>query len=204
MGFSVFSHSISIILLVSSLSIFPLSLSHGFSWFLSFGFSNSPGFPSIGFLSFSNFPGYLVFSFPSCFLCSLLQFTVRSTKSLTFSIGCSLSVLNFPWLSLAIPLFSRSRTTSQIQGARAGGLDLKDLLLLPSSHPSLPQLNVLITLGKRENNRFTDPPLLLCVSLFALDPGTRKQGRDWMGKFGFRKEATECARKNAIIFMACL
>jgi hypothetical protein len=30
-------------------------------------------------------------------------------------------------------LFSRSRTTSQIQGARAGGLDLKDLLLLPST-----------------------------------------------------------------------
>jgi len=53
-------------------------------------------------------------------------------------------------------LFSRSRTTSQIQGARAGGLDLKDLLLLPSSYPSLPRLNVLITLGKRANNRFTD------------------------------------------------
>jgi hypothetical protein len=147
----------------------------------------------------------LVFGFPSCFLYSLSPFIVRSTKSLTFSIGCSLSVLNFSWLSLAIALFSRSRTTSQIQGARAGGLDLKDLLLLPSSHPSLPRLNALITLVKRANNRFTDsPPFLLCVSLFALDSGTGKQGRDWMGKFGFCKEAAECARKNAIIFMAYL
>jgi hypothetical protein len=34
---------------------------------------------------------------------------------------------------------------SKIQGAR--GLDLKDLLLLPSSPPSLPWLLVLITLG---------------------------------------------------------
>jgi len=77
-------------------------------------------------------------------------------------------VLNFPWISLAIPLFSRSRTTSQIQGAMAGGLDLKDLLLLPSSHPSLPRLNALITLGKRANNRFTDsPPFTLRLSLCA-------------------------------------
>jgi hypothetical protein len=44
---------------------------------------------------------------------------------------------------------------SKIQRAR--GLDLKDLLLLPSSPPSLPQLLVLITLGleeKREQGLF--------------------------------------------------
>jgi len=31
-------------------------------------------------------------------------------------------------------------------------------------------------------------------------------GTGWgsLGKFGFCKEAVECARKNAIIFMACL
>jgi len=63
---------------------------------------------------------------------------------------------------------------SKIQGAR--GLDLKDLLLLPSSPPSLPRLLVLITLGrekKREQglvfSTFTDSPpftlpLSLCVS----------------------------------------
>ena len=59
---------------------------------------------------------------------------------------------------------------SKIQGAR--GLDLKDLLLLPSSPPSLPWLLVLITLGlgkKKEQglifNTFTDPPPLFTLPL---------------------------------------
>jgi len=46
----------------------------------------------------------------------------------------------------------------------------------------------------------------LPLSPFVLDPGTGKQGRDWMGKFGdfyFSKEVAECARKN-VFFMACL
>jgi len=62
---------------------------------------------------------------------------------------------------------------SKIQGAR--GLDLKDLLLLPSSPPSLPRLLVLIMLGLEEKkkqglflNTFTDsPPPLLFLSLCA-------------------------------------
>jgi len=65
---------------------------------------------------------------------------------------------------------------SNIQGAR--GLDLKDLLLFPSSPPSLPQLLVLITLGleKKEEqglflNTFLDSPLLLFLSLFVLPLG---------------------------------
>ena len=89
-------------------------------------------------------------------------------------------------------------------------------------------------------NKFTDPPfyfasLSLCFhpgiihwlcygnkSLFLrgewmwwLDPGTRKQGRDWMGKFGnfyfsvflwfvwLQTWAAECHGKN-VLFMACL
>jgi hypothetical protein len=69
---------------------------------------------------------------------------------------------------------------SKIQGAR--GLDLKDLLLLPSSPPSLPRLLVLITLGLEKkkskgcssthNPSVTDsPPFLLFLSLFVLPPG---------------------------------
>jgi len=61
----------------------------------------------------------------------------------------------------------------KIQGVK--GLDLKDLLFLPSSPPSLPRLLVLITLGlekKREQglifNTFTDsPPFTLPLSLRA-------------------------------------
>jgi hypothetical protein len=50
---------------------------------------------------------------------------------------------------------------SKIQGAK--GLDLKDLLLLPSSPPSLPQLLVLIMLGlekKKSNGRFSTHSLI--------------------------------------------
>jgi len=44
-----------------------------------------------------------------------------------------------------------ARQRSKIQGAR--GLDLKDLLLLPSSPPSLPWLLVLIMLGLEKKKR---------------------------------------------------
>jgi len=62
---------------------------------------------------------------------------------------------------------------SKIQGAR--GLDLKDLLLLPCSPPSLPRLLVLITLGLEKKNEqglflntFTDsPPFTFHLSLCA-------------------------------------
>jgi hypothetical protein len=64
---------------------------------------------------------------------------------------------------------------SKIQGAR--GLDLKDLLLLPSSPPLLLRLLVLITLGlekKKEQwlflNTFTDSPFLLLLFLSLLIP----------------------------------
>jgi len=69
---------------------------------------------------------------------------------------------------------------SKIQGARR--LDLKDLLLLPSSPPSLPRLLVLITLGLEKkkskgcssthNPSITDsPPFTFPLSLFVLPPG---------------------------------
>jgi hypothetical protein len=64
---------------------------------------------------------------------------------------------------------------SKIQGAR--GLDLKDLLLLPCSPPSLPRLLVLITLGLEKktskgcsSTHSLIPPLLLFISLFVLPP----------------------------------
>ena len=77
---------------------------------------------------------------------------------------CSLSVsLAKNSLTSSLCVHKEAGERSQIQGAR--GLDLKDLLLLPSSPPSLPRLLVLITLGlgkKREQglifNKLTDPP----------------------------------------------
>ena len=52
----------------------------------------------------------------------------------------SLGSLSLSLFSLAIPLFSEEAGQHhRFKGQGAGGLDLKDLLLIPSSHPSLPR-----------------------------------------------------------------
>jgi len=113
--------------------------------FPSFGFSNSPVIPLIPL-------GFPSFGFPSC---------IPSSLSALFLFPCSLSVL-----SRHSPVLWRSRTTSQIQGARG--------------RRARPQ-------GSAPHSQFSSfPPLAVsppvCVSLFVLDPVTGKQGRDWLGK----------------------
>jgi len=113
--------------------------------------SVSPNFPSFPSHStviwFPLIPLILFLKFP----CQspgfpLIQFPLLHTQ---FSLGCSLvavlSRLSFSSLvlsrfSLAIPLFSEEAGQHhRFKGQGAGGLDLKDLLLIPSSHPSLPR-----------------------------------------------------------------
>jgi len=94
-------------------------------------------FPLIPLIRFLKFPCQSP-GFP------LIQFPLLHTQ---FSLGCSLVVvlsrLSFSSLvlsrfSLAIPLFSEvAGQHHRFKGQGAGGLDLKDLLLIPSSHPSL-------------------------------------------------------------------
>jgi len=53
------------------------------------------------------------------------------------------------WFSLAIPLFSKEAGQNhRFKGQGAGGLDLKDMLLLPSSHPSPPPATCTDNAGK--------------------------------------------------------
>jgi len=96
-------------------------------------------FPLIRFLKFPchspHSPGFPLIRFP----------LLHTQFSLGYSLMAVLSRLSFssPVLSrfsLAIPLFSEEAGQHhRFKGQGAGGLDLKDLLLIPSSHPSLPR-----------------------------------------------------------------
>jgi hypothetical protein len=84
-------------------------------------------------------------------------------------------------LSRHSPVLWRSRTTSQIQGARG--------------RRARPQ-------GSAPHSQFSSlfpsavsPPV--CVSLFVLDPVTGKQGRDWLGKLPNVQE------KLCFLWLAC-
>jgi hypothetical protein len=95
-----------------------------------------------------------------------------------FSLGC-LSSLALSRFSLTIPLFSeeaghhhrfngQDTITIPLFSLSLGSLSpITDLLLIPSSHPSLTQQFPLL--------------FAVCVTLFVLDPVTGKQDRGWLG-----------------------
>jgi len=70
-----------------------------------------------------------------------------------FPLGFSHHLFSLAKNSLTSSLCAQ-RSRTKIQGARE--LDLKDLLLLPSSPPSLPRLLVLITLGLEKKRARVD------------------------------------------------
>jgi len=104
-----------------------------------------------------------VFMFRFCYLIPLIKLSLglgRFPSNNRFSNSLipllPLSFFNSLVLSrhspvLPLSVHKEARQRSKIQGAR--GLDLKDLLLLPSSPPSLPWLLVLIMLGLEKKKR---------------------------------------------------
>jgi len=133
--------------------------------FPSFGFSNSPVIPLI------------TLGFPSCIPSSL-----SAVLSWLFSLGClSLPLFSLGSLSPFPCSLKKQDNITDSRGRRAGRLDLKDLLLIPSSYPSLPR-------------QF--PLLFASLSLFWIRWRENKVGTGW-------GSCRMCKKNCVFLWLAC-